>query len=114
MSLRYGYTIATRIHGERVVKRYVGMDAAERMGVEVDAIERTACPCPESCTSTGPPPARAISGDRPRSDGKAVGEPSRGANRNALDRQASLDRSDREVGDDRQVIAQPAVEDTLP
>jgi hypothetical protein len=49
MSLRHGYTNATRIDGERVVKRYVGMDAAERMRIEVDAIQRTAgrAPTPE-------------------------------------------------------------------
>ena len=49
MSIRYGYTNATRIDGERVVKRYLGMDAAKRMRAEVDAIQRTAgrVPAPE-------------------------------------------------------------------
>jgi aminoglycoside phosphotransferase (APT) family kinase protein len=47
--IRHGYTNATRIDGERVVKRYLGMDAAERMRAEVDAIQRTAgrVPAPE-------------------------------------------------------------------
>ena len=48
-SIRHGYTNATRIDGERVVKRYLAMDAAERMRAEVDAIQRTAgrVPVPE-------------------------------------------------------------------
>ena len=47
--IRHGYTNATRIAGERVVKRYLGTDAAERMRAEVDAIHRTAgrVPAPE-------------------------------------------------------------------
>jgi aminoglycoside phosphotransferase (APT) family kinase protein len=39
---RYGYTNATRMAGGRVIKRYLGKDAAERMRAEVDAIRRTA------------------------------------------------------------------------
>jgi tRNA A-37 threonylcarbamoyl transferase component Bud32 len=42
MSVRHGYTNAIRMAGERVVKRYAGMDAAERMRAELDAIRRTA------------------------------------------------------------------------
>ena len=47
--IRHGYTNATRIDGERVVKRYLGTDAAERMRTEVDAIQRAAgrVPTPE-------------------------------------------------------------------
>jgi aminoglycoside phosphotransferase len=41
-SVRHGYTNATRIDGRRVVKRYLGKDAAARMRAEVDAIRRTA------------------------------------------------------------------------
>ena len=49
MSIRHGYTNATRVDGERIVKRYLGMDAAERMRTEVDTIQRTAgrVPAPE-------------------------------------------------------------------
>jgi hypothetical protein len=41
-TVRHGYTNATRIDGGRVVKRYLGKDAVERMRTEVDAIRRTA------------------------------------------------------------------------
>lgn len=46
---RHGYTNATSIDGERVVKRYLGTDAGERMLTEVEAIQRTAgrVPTPE-------------------------------------------------------------------
>jgi Ser/Thr protein kinase RdoA (MazF antagonist) len=41
-SLPHGYTNATMFAGGRVVKRYLGRDAAERMWNEVDAIRRSA------------------------------------------------------------------------
>lgn len=41
-SLPHGYTNATMLEDGRVVKRYLGNDAAERMWNEVDAIRRTA------------------------------------------------------------------------
>jgi hypothetical protein len=64
MSLPHGYTNATTVQGERVVKRYVGRDAAERMWTEMEAIrwrrlgERPPKPL------TGPKPA-AVSSSRP-------------------------------------------------
>jgi aminoglycoside phosphotransferase len=42
VSIRHGYTNATKIRGGHVVKRYLGTDAAERVRAEVDAIRRTA------------------------------------------------------------------------